>query len=242
MTIQQVSIRTLPNLYPDTQDVYSVTVNGAPINTVVTKDAATVDHWIEQIYSDYKETLEDCAKKDSTKRFLVALDVEWKPAAFASKYDYPPVAILKLCVGGDRCLIFQILRSFQFPKSLHRFLDDDNLRFVGVGIEDVAFRLENEFNLCVKRAVDLRDLVAEKYPRMEDEFIQILDLMELAKVVFRFREIERPKDVSLSNWNQKYLTREQIMYAVVDPYVSSRIGDQLGYVCGPYDGSVTILD
>lgn len=54
--------------------------------------------------------------------------------------------------------------------------------------------------------------------------------MELAKVVFRFREIERPKDVNLSNWNQKYLTLEQMMYAVVDPYVSSKIGDQLGYV------------
>ncbi|KAI3873353.1 hypothetical protein MKX03_003222 [Papaver bracteatum] len=241
MTIQQVSIRTLPNFYPDTQDVYSVTVNGLSINTVVTKDAETVDRWIQQIYSDYKETLEDCAKKDSTKRFLVALDVERKPAAFASKYDYPPVAILKLCVGGDRCLIFQILRSFQFPKSLHRFLEDDNLRFVGVGIEDVAYRLENEFDLSVKRAVDLRDLVAEKYPCMED-VAQILDLMELAKVIFRFREIERPKDVNLSNWNQKYLTREQIMYAVVDPYVSSRIGDRLGHVDGPYDGSVSILD
>ncbi|KAI3961613.1 hypothetical protein MKW92_032807 [Papaver armeniacum] len=108
MTIQQVSIRTLPNFYPDTQDVYTVTVNCPSIKTVVTKDAAeTVDHWIEQIYSDYKETLEDCAKKDSTIRFLVALDVEWKPAAFASKYDYSPVAILKLCVGGDRCLIFR---------------------------------------------------------------------------------------------------------------------------------------
>ncbi|XP_026395854.1 uncharacterized protein LOC113290466 [Papaver somniferum] len=170
-----------PNFYPDTQDVYTVTVTGferyfrgaKQIKTVVTKDAATVDHWIQQIYSDYKDSLDRCTKNENPwarHRFIVALDVEWKPAAYDNQ---APIAIFKLCVGSRwysaRCLVFQISRCFQLPKSLHRFLEDDNLRFVGLDIESVAHKLEKEFNLDVKRAVDLRDLVAENYPEKEKE-------------------------------------------------------------------------
>ncbi|KAI3873349.1 hypothetical protein MKX03_003218 [Papaver bracteatum] len=241
MTIQQqVSIRTLPNFYPDTQDVYTVTVNGFErnthgakrIKTVVTKDAETVDHWIQQLYSDYKETLDRCAKTENSwarHRFIVALDVEWKPATHDNQ---APIAILKLCVGSywftARCLIFQISRCFQLPKSLHWFLQDDNLRFVGLDIEAVSGKLEKEFDLSVKRAVDLRDLVAENYPDKEKE-VKSLDLMGLAKIVLRSKEIERPRDVTVSNWNQKYLTQPQIMYAVADAYVTFKIGDALNY-------------
>ncbi|KAI3907878.1 hypothetical protein MKW92_029984 [Papaver armeniacum] len=239
MTNQQVSIRNLPNFYPDTQDVYSVTVTGfekythgtEQIKTVVTKDAETVDHWIQQIYSDYKETLDRCAKnKDDWGSFIVALDVEWKPAVYDNQ---APIAILKLYVSSwfrsGRCLIFQISRCFQLPKSLHRFLEDDNLRFVGLDVECVARKLEKEFDLSVKRAVDLRDLVAENYPQKEKE-VKSLDLMGLAKIVLRSKEIERPRDVTVSNWNQKYLTQPQIMYAVVDAYVAFQIGDELEYL------------
>ncbi|XP_026395812.1 Werner syndrome ATP-dependent helicase-like [Papaver somniferum] len=170
MTNQQVSIRTLPNFYPDTQDVYTVTVTGferynhgaKQIKTVVTKDAATIS------------------------------------------------------------------RCYQLPKSLHRFLEDDNLRFVRLDIECVARKLEKKFNLDVKRAVDLRDLVAENYPRKEKE-VKSLDLMGLDKIVLRSKEIERPRDVIVSNWNQKYLTQSQIMYAVVDAYVTFKIGDGLNF-------------
>ncbi|KAI3881979.1 hypothetical protein MKW92_030739 [Papaver armeniacum] len=239
MANQQVSIRTLPNFYPDTQDVYTVTVTGferyfhgaKKIKTVVTKDAATVDHWIQQIYSDYKETLDRCAKNEnpwSRHRFIVALDVEWKPAAHDNQ---APVVIFKLCVGSRwysaRCLIFQISRCYQLPKSLHEFLEDDNLRFVGLDIESVARKLEREFDLSVKRAVDLRDLIAENYPDKKE--VKTLDLMGLAKIVLRSKEIERPRDVIVSNWNQKYLTQPQIMYAVVDAYVAFKIGDGLNF-------------
>ncbi|KAI3949387.1 hypothetical protein MKW98_023324 [Papaver atlanticum] len=238
MTVQQVSIRTLPNFYPDTQDVYTVTVTGfetyaKQIKTVVTKDAATVDHWIEQLYSDYIEILDRAAKTRKGSwdyhRFIVALDVEWKPAAYDNQ---APIAIFKLCVSSwysSRCLIFQISRCYQLPKSLHKFLEDDNLRFVGLDIECVARKLEREFDLSVKRAVDLRDLVAENYPEKKKE-VKILDLMGLAKMVLRSKEIERPRDIIVSNWNQKYLTREQIMYAAVDAYVTFQIGDELGYL------------
>ncbi|XP_026437700.1 uncharacterized protein LOC113335896 [Papaver somniferum] len=241
MTIQRVSIHTLPNFYPDTQDVYTVIVTGfesythgaEQIKTVVTKDAETVDHWIEQLYSDYKQTIDRAAKTEKGSwdyhRFVVAFDVEWKPAAHDNQ---APIAILKLCVGSwysARCLIFQISRCYQLPKSLHRFLEDDNLRFVGLDIECVARKLEREFDLSVKRAVDLRDLVAENYPQKKKE-VKTLDLMGLAKIVLRSKEIERPRDVIFSNWNQKYLTQPQIMYAVLDAYVTFNIGDELDYL------------
>ncbi|XP_026410900.1 Werner syndrome ATP-dependent helicase homolog [Papaver somniferum] len=228
-----MTIRTLPNYYPDTQDLYSVTVDGVKIKTTVTKDAATVDDWIEQVYSDYKDTLDRCTEKESRQRFIVALDVEWKPPAFGPYHEYP-AAILQLCVGR-RCLIFQILRSDKVPRSLHWFLEDENLRFVGVGIEDVAFKLEMDFDICLGKAVDLRDLVAGRNYRRKE--YKTFGLMGLARAVFRSGEIEKPADVSESNWSQKYLTQPQIESACVDAYVSFKIGNRHRFTYG-----YTILD
>ncbi|RZC64543.1 hypothetical protein C5167_008233 [Papaver somniferum] len=229
---------------------------------------------ITGLNSDYKETLDRAAKTEKgsweNHRFIVALDVEWKPATHDNQ---APIAILKLCVGSRSHVVDQLPRSlhrfleddnlrfvgldiecvarklekdfdfsvkrvvdlrdlisrcYQLPKSLHRFLEDDNLRFVRLDIECVARKLEKKFNLDVKRAVDLRDLVAENYPRKEKE-VKSLDLMGLDKIVLRSKEIERPRDVIVSNWNQKYLTQSQIMYAVVDAYVTFKIGDGLNF-------------
>ncbi|KAI3898141.1 hypothetical protein MKX03_021740 [Papaver bracteatum] len=206
-----MTIRTLPNYYLDTQELYSVTVDGVKIKTTITKD----------VYSDYKDTLDRCAKEDSRQRFIVALDVEWKPPAFGPYHEYP-AAILQLCVGR-RCLIFQILRSDKIPRSLRWFLEDDNLRFVGVGIEDVAFKIEMDFNISLEKAVDLRDLVAGRNYRRRE--YKTFGLIRLDRAVFRSGDIEKPEDVSESNWSQKYLTQAQIESACVDAYVSFKIGN-----------------
>ncbi|KAI3962414.1 hypothetical protein MKW98_010965 [Papaver atlanticum] len=83
----QVSIRDLSNHYPDTQEVYGVTVDNEEIRTVVTKNASAVDYWIERIYTDYN---------DFSNHLIVGLDVEWRPAY--GRYSNP-VATLQLCVG-----------------------------------------------------------------------------------------------------------------------------------------------
>ncbi|MCL7047465.1 hypothetical protein MKW94_009133 [Papaver nudicaule] len=229
MTTNGVSIRELPNLRPDTQEFYTVTVNGEKITTVVTKHSPTVDDWIEKIYTDYKDCIDAVKKEDDLRRFIVGFDVKWKPN-FGD--DDHPIATLTLCVYR-KCLIFQIMRAVEVPRSLHRFLGDENLRFVGVGIEDAALKLEGEYNTRVEKTVDLGDSAAERYGKKE---LKTLGLMELAKFLsnwgqkwyaLRMEEIEVPANVTGSNWGQKFLTREQIQYASADAYVSFQIGDYL---------------
>ncbi|KAI3933527.1 hypothetical protein MKW92_033687 [Papaver armeniacum] len=212
MTIE-VSIHGLPNRYPDTQEVYSVTVGDEEIRTVVTKNAATVDYWIERIYSDYNYYLN---------HLIVGLDVEWRPAYGIGLYRYP-VATLQLCVGR-RCLIFQILHADEIPESLLVFLSNPYFKFVGVGIRSDVEKLGCDYDISVQSVVDLGNLAAEKYGSKQ---LKNVGLMGLAGLVLGCGEIEKPRNVTLSNWDQYHLTPAQIKYACVDAYVSFKIGKQL---------------
>ncbi|KAI3962412.1 hypothetical protein MKW98_010963 [Papaver atlanticum] len=209
----QVSIRDLPNYYPDTQEVYSVTVGDEEIRTVVTKNASTVDHWIERVYSDYNYYLN---------HLIVGLDVEWRPAYGIGLYRYH-VATLQLCVGR-RCLIFQMIHADEIPESLRGFLSNPYFRFVGVGIQSDVDKLGCDYNIGVMNAFDIGNLAAVKYG---NKGFKNVGLMGLAEVVLGCGEIEKPRNVTLSNWDQYHLTPAQIKYACVDAYVSFKIGEQL---------------
>ncbi|KAI3933529.1 hypothetical protein MKW92_033689 [Papaver armeniacum] len=204
----EVFIRDLPNHYPDTQQVYSVTVDNEHVYTVVTKSASAVEHWIERIYSDYNDFLHN---------LVVGLDVEWNP------FYYNRVATLQLCVGR-RCLIFQMIHADEIPESLHGFLSNPKFTFVGVNIQSDVDRLGGDYNTCVQSVVDLRYLAADMYGRKD---LKNAGLMGLARVVLGCGEIEKPRNVTLSNWDQYHLTPAQIKYACVDAYVSFKIGKQL---------------
>ncbi|MCL7027992.1 hypothetical protein MKW94_015318 [Papaver nudicaule] len=120
-----VSVRELPNYDPDAQELYSVTFGNERIKIVVTKMSSTVDDWIKTVYGDNKASEDD---------LIVGFDVDWKPAVGVNDN---PVATLHLCVG-HRCLIFQIMRADKIPKSLHGFLQDEKIRFIGVGIQKIS--------------------------------------------------------------------------------------------------------
>ncbi|KAI3962410.1 hypothetical protein MKW98_010961 [Papaver atlanticum] len=201
MTIE-VFIRDLPNHYPDTQDVYSINVDNEHVYTVVTKNASAVEHWIERIYVDYNDFLHN---------LVVGLDVEWNP------YYYSGVATLQLCVGR-RSLIFQMIHADEIPEALHGFLSNPKFKFVGVGIQSDVDKLRCDYNLGVMNASDLGSL-------------KNVGLMGLARVVLGCGEIEKPINVTLSNWDQYHLTSAHIKYACVDAYVSFKIGKQLLQVC-----------
>ncbi|KAI3962413.1 hypothetical protein MKW98_010964 [Papaver atlanticum] len=209
----RVSIRDLPNPFPETEEVYGVTVGNEEIRTVVTKNDSTVESWIEWISNEYDD--------DYINHPIVGLDVEWKPP-FGPHRN--PVATLQLCVDR-RCLIFQIIHADGVPESLDGFLRDTNYRFVGVGIQSDVDKLGSDYNICVENVFDLRDLAAEKYGRKD---LKNAGLMGLAGVVLGRGEIEKPRNVTLSNnWDLYRLTPAQVKYACVDAYVSFKIGEQL---------------
>ncbi|KZV14931.1 Werner Syndrome-like exonuclease-like [Dorcoceras hygrometricum] len=198
----------IPTTTTATTTTYDVDFYGDCIHTTVTNDCAAVSEWISEVESIHRRRLH---------HLIVGLDVEWRPP-FGRPRN--PIATLQLCVGR-RCLIYQIIHSLSTPFSLTRFLSNPNYTFVGVGIESDLENLEQDYELGRDvNAVDLRDLAAEEY-NIRDS--RRKGLKDLARIVLD-KEMEKPKRLTLSRWDNTRLSYDQVEYACIDAFVSFEMG------------------
>ncbi|MQM15578.1 hypothetical protein Taro_048526 [Colocasia esculenta] len=204
------------------QDAYFVTIDGGfdgpnKVKGTVTASGAVVEEWLRQVQHIHHRRLN---------RLVVGLDVEWRPN-FGRGVDNPP-AILQLCVGR-RCLVFQILHADYVPDLLADFLEDKRFTFVGVGVDEDVDKLDSHWALAVGRTRDLRHLVAEASHQPE---MRGCGLAGLAEEVMGLDRMTKDRNVTLSRWDQRWLSREQIMYAVTDGFLSFEIGRRV--IAGNY--------
>lgn len=191
---------------------YDVTFDNTVIYTTVTNNPEAVTDWIDDIKYLYR--LPD---------IIVGLDVEWRPNYVAGQQPNR-VATLQLCVD-DLCLIYQIIHTNHIPESLIDFLSSVFFPFVGVGVKSDLEKLESDYGIGGRaQCVDLRGLAAEAYGRKE---LKSKGLKELARIVLE-KEVEKPHEVTMSRWDNRRLTAEQVKYACVDAYMSYKIGSVLG--------------
>lgn len=183
---------------------YCVNFYGNEIKTTVTDVPRVVDAWISTVQNLNRESLE-------LHRLVVGLDIEWHPN-YNRYQNRNKVATLQLCVGR-RCLIFQIFHAIFIPQSLRDFLGNRDHTFVGVGIGADNQKLFEDYGLWVGRSVDLTIYSVRRN----------IGLKDLAREILRF-DIEKPSNVTLSNWQAEYLTPPQVEYACIDAFVSFRIG------------------
>ncbi|XP_022874050.1 Werner Syndrome-like exonuclease isoform X2 [Olea europaea var. sylvestris] len=192
----------------DTHNLYDVNFFGYIIETLVTHDPTMVSQWLSDIES---------LNHHSHHRLVIGLDLEWRPN---NRFYKNPVATLQLCVGR-RCLIYQLIHSSHIPSPLVDFLSNQNYTFVGIGIESDLRKLEEDYGFGYNaNAVDLRKLAADKYQMKE---LKNAGLKSLARFVLE-KEVEKPKNVTLSRWDYPWLTPVQVQYACVDAFVSYEIG------------------
>ncbi|XP_059659817.1 3'-5' exonuclease-like [Cornus florida] len=111
----------------------------------------------------------------------------------------------------------------EIPQSLADFLSDVDFTFVGVGIENDAQKLFDDYGLHVSNWVDLRGLAAG---RLNDAELYHAGLVRLAGDVLGMN-FQKPKSVTLSDWDANWLSDDQILYAWVDAFVSFEIGRYL---------------
>ncbi|KAI3876456.1 hypothetical protein MKX03_030273 [Papaver bracteatum] len=192
-----IGIREL-DVSQSTHHTYMVSFYNDQIYTVVTQTASVVDEWIWKIYSDFHDKLNN---------LVVGLDCEWR------------IAVLQLCVG-HRCLIFQFACRDYIPASLHEFLNNEKFIFVGVGVPEDGDKLFEDYGLSVARTIDLRTSAAEK---LDFEELEATGLKGLAFTVLR-RDLPKPKNVTLSRWDESFSTYRQIQYACLDAFVSFKLG------------------
>ncbi|CAA0827512.1 Polynucleotidyl transferase- ribonuclease H-like superfamily protein [Striga hermonthica] len=193
----------------DSHNTYDVIFFGDSIYTTVTHDPVVVSNWISEVESVHHRRLH---------HLVVGLDVEWRPSF--NRNHSNPAATLQLCVGR-RCLIYQLIHSPYIPNSLIDFLANPSYTFVGIGVDQDMEKIEEDYEFESNAStVDLRVLAAESYRRPE---LKSAGLRTLAGVVLE-RDVEKPRAVTMSRWDHRWLTPAQVQYACVDAFVSFEIG------------------
>nr|GMC80829.1 Werner Syndrome-like exonuclease [Ipomoea batatas] len=190
--------------------LHQVEFHGVNLSVTVTKRAAEVDQWISEVVHNNRLILHN---------LIVGLDIEWHPCLAG---ENNPVATLQLCVGKT-CLIFQLLHRDYTPHSLLAFLANPQFTFVGVGVGDDAQKLRRDHGLVVENVADLRWVGAGVYGSAR--FMR-MGLKRMAWEVVGM-VMEKPLEVTLSDWDSNTLTFRQIEYASIDAFVSSEIGIKL---------------
>ncbi|XP_016498347.1 3'-5' exonuclease-like [Nicotiana tabacum] len=188
--------------------LYEVMLDDVEIETAVTHDPGSVSAWIKKI---------EISNESRLHRLIVGLDIEWLPNFTATANN--PVATIQLCVGKS-CLIYQILHSTKIPRRLRNFLQNDDYRFVGVGIKSDVKKLWDDYGVDVLNTVDLREWAAVELEKKE---LRTAGLKDLAKEIVGI-EIVKPKSVTMSAWDQRWLSPKQICYACLDAYLSFEVG------------------
>lgn len=176
------------------------------IDTTVTNEASGAEDWIRTVRAAH-----------SGGRIIVGLDCEWKPQY--SRWAHNKVATLQLCVG-NKCLILQLFHMDYIPQSVKDFLNGDDVILVGVGVDGDATKLRNDYGVVCGEFMDLDQLCRDFLALLGQRH---LGLKGYAREVLGLN-MEKPKRVTMSNWEVRSLSEAQVQYACIDAYVSYRLG------------------
>ncbi|XP_047168318.1 uncharacterized protein LOC124837078 [Vigna umbellata] len=142
--------------------------------------------------------------------------------------DKTKCVTLHLC-DGQSCLIIQLLHMKSIPMSLLNFLRLPNYTFVGVGIKDDLHKLEVEYGIRCKNAVDIGPLAASvmKMPRLSgcgiDELTRVVNNLDLRS--------HRPLFAVFKNWRDPELSKKLAKLATVNVYSYYKVGSKLLEPC-----------
>ncbi|KAG8372181.1 hypothetical protein BUALT_Bualt12G0039700 [Buddleja alternifolia] len=189
-----------------THDAYLVSFFDDDIYTTVTHDPDTVSNWISKIESIHRRRLD---------RLIVGFDIKWRPSY--SRHRNP---VAKLHLSVDRhCLIYQLIHSPYILDSLTNFLSNQNYTFVGVNIDSDLTNWRRTTEDLAPPQLHLRELAADAYERNDLENTGPRELARDSPLD------EMARRVTMSRWDKRWLTAEQVKYACVDAYVSFEIED-----------------
>ena len=191
---------------------YTVQFGSAQIDTTVTSDTAAADEWVRSVRAS-----------NAGRRLIVGLDCEWKPNY--SSWTTSKVAILQLCVGTS-CLVLQLFYANRVPTAIRSLLGDPTVRCVGIGVGEDAAKLADDYGLVCAAAVDLEGRCNQHLGIGGGLGRTRLGLKGYAREVLGMT-MEKPRHVTMSNWEKRQLDVAQVQYACIDAYVSYKLGERL---------------
>lgn len=189
---------------------HSLSYPAEGVEVVYTTDPVEAEAWL-------RNNLIDCSV------CAVGFDIEWKPQFVSKKKGgvENKTAVLQLGVESS-CLVLHLRNMKTPPKLLASILSDEKILKVGSGIlQDVA-KLKRDTGLKCVGLVDTQTVAKS----VGTPASQSLGLKSLAQH-FLGIQLDKPKSVSMSNWEKFPLTIKQINYAALDTWIGLKIYQHL---------------
>uniref|UniRef100_A0A2N9EHG0 3'-5' exonuclease n=1 Tax=Fagus sylvatica TaxID=28930 RepID=A0A2N9EHG0_FAGSY len=123
-------------------------------------------------------------------------------------------AVMQICGETDHCHVMHIFHS-GIPQSLRFLLEDPTLLKVGVGIANDAVKVFKDHNVSIKSLEDLSCLANRKLAGGPQKW----GLESLTRKLIS-KELHKPKEIRLGNWEKFFLSKEQLDYAATDAFAS----------------------
>ncbi|KAJ4727843.1 Werner Syndrome-like exonuclease [Melia azedarach] len=86
---------------------------------------------------------------------VVGLNCKWRPHPIRTRSG--KIVALQLCVDA-KARSLQLTHMDYIPLSVPNFLSDTSIVFVGIEVEDIMWKLKNEYGLYVNNKIDIRTL------------------------------------------------------------------------------------
>ena len=172
---------------------------------VYTNDPVRAEAWLRNHVTDVSA-------------LAVGFDIEWKPQFKKKKHGgvENKTAVLQLAVE-EHCLVLHLCHMSSFPKSLAVVLANKAILKVGSGILQDAVKLRKDHRLSCEGRADTQVLAKACGINTVG-----LGLKSLSKALLNI-ELNKPKRVSMSNWEQFPLVLQQIRYAALDAWIGLKI-------------------
>ncbi|BAF14003.1 3'-5' exonuclease [Oryza sativa Japonica Group] len=143
----------------------------------------------------------------------LGFDLEWRP--FPRRGDPPcKVAVMQLCMERTRCYVMHIIHS-GVPPVLKSLLEDSSSVKVGICIDNDARKMFNDYDVHVQPLMDLSNLANAKlgFPPKRWSLASLTEMVTC-------RELPKPSNIRMGNWEAYVLSKQQLQYAATDAYIS----------------------
>ncbi|RUS81807.1 hypothetical protein EGW08_010444 [Elysia chlorotica] len=149
---------------------------------------------------------------------VIGFDTEW-PVTY-NKGLPKKTAVIQMCLSKKECYLFHVSCMSTIPKPLQSVILDKRVILVGVNIESDLWKLERDYDLKVKPAIDQETVVdLSKLANVKLKSSERWSLDGLCRNVLRKR-LDKDRDLRCGNWDDYPLSKDQKMYASNDAFAS----------------------
>eukprot|EP00262_Sarcandra_glabra_P001107 TRINITY_DN11121_c0_g1_i1.p1 TRINITY_DN11121_c0_g1~~TRINITY_DN11121_c0_g1_i1.p1 ORF type:complete len:207 (+),score=40.43 TRINITY_DN11121_c0_g1_i1:67-687(+) len=167
---------------------------------------------VEKAAMEILEIME-AKKQQISDQIYLGFDIEWRPT-FRAGEKQRKAAVMQICMDTEHCYVMHIIHS-GIPPILQSLLEDSKSVKVGVSIRNDVTKVMKDYNVCIKETEDLSGIANLKLGRIG----RLWSLASITEMV-TCKQLEKPKRITLGNWEADVLSREQLKYAATDAFAS----------------------